>query len=123
MSINYRFVIKQLNTQNVGEVQDAVSHIHFDYVGTNDNGDSAFCQGVIPFQLVEHTFEDSEGIKTIPSVLNGTTFTPFDDVTEQQVISWIEEHLPQDVLTTYQSIITEKLNVNSSNKNYLPWNN
>lgn len=121
MSIQYSFVIRQINSQTVGNIQDAVSHIHFDYVGTDENGRSSFCQGVVPFQLVEHTFQDSEGTKTIPSVLDADNFIPYDDITEEQVLTWIQDNIPTETINTFQEIISAKLNETGDNKNYLPW--
>lgn len=121
--ITYKFVIKQMNTTTKDDLTDVVSHIHFDYVGTDENDKSAFCQGVIPFQIVDHTFTDpnTNQTVTVPSIVNHDSFTPYEELTEEIVLSWIEEHLPEDVIQNFQQIITEKLSKTTQQKSFLPW--
>jgi hypothetical protein len=123
MSINYRIVIKGLTTTKTDSLHDIVSHIHFDYVGTNENNISAFCQGVIPFQIHEYSYIDPSTGKTvtIPSILNGDSFIKYEDITEEMILSWVNDHLPSSAITTYQEIISKKLNDSYQSKSSLPW--
>jgi hypothetical protein len=123
MNITYKIVIKSLSTTKTDSHIDVVSHIHFDYVGTNENNESSFCQGVIPFQIHEHSFLNpvTDETVTVSSILNSDTFVEYDDVTEEMVLSWVNEHLPDSAVTTYQEIISKKLNSNYQPKSSLPW--
>jgi hypothetical protein len=123
MNITYKIVIKSLSTTKTDNHEDVVSHIHFDYVGTNENNQSSFCQGVIPFQIHEHSFLSPaiNEIVTIPSILNSDTFVEYNDVTEEMAIAWVNEHLPTSAITTYQEIISKKLNDSYEPKSFLPW--
>lgn len=123
MAITYKFIIKTLNTTKTEQHDDVVSHIHFDYVGTDENGKSAFCQCTIPFQIHEYRFDNpATGVEqTIPSVLNADSFTHYNDITEEMVLSWINEHLPTDLLQSYQNIIINKLQDTHELKSNLPW--
>ena len=47
MAITYSWVIKKLDTAEINGIQNVVSHIHFDYVGTDESGNTAFCQGAM----------------------------------------------------------------------------
>ena len=123
MSINYRIVIRNLNTVQTDSHNDVISHIHFDYVGTNEDNISAFCQGVIPFQIHDHvTTSPATGETiTIPSVLNGDSFVGYDDITEEMVVSWVNDHLPADTVSIYQEIISKKIQNTYQPKSSLPW--
>jgi hypothetical protein len=123
MSINYRIVIKNLTTTKTELLNDVISHIHFDYVGTNENNVSAFCQGIIPFQIHEYSYVNPSTNKTVtvPSILNGDSFINYDDITKEMIVSWVNEHLPASAVTTYQEIISKKLNDSYQPKSSLPW--
>lgn len=122
--ITYTYDIKRLTTQTVDGIDNVVTHIHLDYVGTDENGNKAYCQAVIPFNVKEIVSQDSARKREIrsPAHFDPNNYTPFDNLTQEQVESWIDEHLPDSAVTIYEQIITEKLaKMGANNSSYLPW--
>lgn len=123
--ITYSYKIKQLSTQTVDGIENVVTHIHLDYIGTDENGKKIKCQSVIPFNVKDIIME-SPGTGnniTIPAQFDASNYTPFNELTEEQVISWIEAHLPASTIINFQNHITSEFAKSSSNNaSYLPWN-
>lgn len=111
MAITYSWVIRQTNKTTVYDIPDIISHIHFDYVGTNENDNKAICQGTVPFELKPYTFKDvARGIdRTIPAVFNKDNHIPYDQITDDVLVSWLNASVPQSVIAIYQSIISQQL--------------
>lgn len=111
MAITYSWVIQQTNKTTVYGIPDIISHIHFNYVGTDENGRIAKCQGTVPFELKPYTFKDvARGVDiTIPAVFNKDNHIPYDQITDDVLISWLNASVPQSVIAVYQSIISQQL--------------
>ena len=58
---------------------------------------------------------------TVPSVLNGDSFVGYDDITEEMVVSWVDDHLPADTVSIYREIILKKIQNTYQPKSSLPW--
>jgi hypothetical protein len=124
--INYSYKIRQLSTQTVDGIDNVVTHIHFDYVGENENGQKAYCQAVIPFNVKQVVKKDpvTNKILTQEPDFNPNGYTPFNELTQEQVNNWIDSNLDPAMVPTFKEIITEKLNkLAQNNASYLPWNN
>lgn len=86
---NYKWVIAQLDTApQEGELHDVIKTIHWRFQGTEVTEDKTYYADVY----------SSYGCAT-PS---GTDFTAYPDLTEEQVISWLEAGL--DVTSLKASI-------------------
>ena len=111
MAITYTWEIRQLNRTTVYGIPDIISHIQFNYVGTAEDGRIAKCQGTAPFQLVPYTFKDvARGVdRTIPAVFNKDNHIPYDQITDDVLVSWLNASVPQSVIAVYQSIISQQL--------------
>lgn len=123
MAITYSWVIKKLDTAEINGIQNVVSHIHFDYVGTDESGNTAFCQGAMPFELktVSVPLPDG-GVNTINAVFDPNNYTPFEGLTQEQVISWLEQNAPTGLISTFQNIISKKLQGQAQvGRSDLPW--
>jgi hypothetical protein len=111
MTITYNFDIRQLTRTTVYGLPDIISHVHFDYVGTNEAGDKTFCQGVVPFELKPITVKDVATDKTItiPAVFDKNNYIPYDQITDEIVVDWLGEAVPPSLIQTFQEIISQKL--------------
>lgn len=106
---NYNWVIAQLDTApQDGELHDVVKTIHWRYQGTEVVGDKTY------FADVYSSFACAQ-----PSE---TDFTAYPDLTEAQVIGWLEAGLDMDSLkASIDSQIENQKNPPIVNLG-LPWN-
>jgi len=107
MSIEYSFVITQVEKTKADGLNGEVSHVHFNYVGTDAAGRTSFCQGILPFQIKELVLDTPDGDETIASVLDPNNFIP--EPTNEQLISWLEQQVPSGAIATFQSLISERI--------------
>ena len=111
MAITYSWKIRLLNRTTVYGLPDIISHVHFDYVGTDENSKTVTCQGTLPFELKPITIEDKAANKTItiPAVFNKDSYIPYDQIDDAVVISWLEAAVPQSLINTFQNYISKQL--------------
>lgn len=111
MAITYFWKIRQLNKTTVYGIPDVVSHVQYNYVGVDETGKTAYCQGSEPFQLVPYTFESpaTKQIVTIPAIFNKDDYIPYDQLTDEIVVGWLDSTVPASAVQTFKQIISEKL--------------
>jgi|688.fasta_scaffold838684_2 hypothetical protein len=109
MSVSYRFEIRQTDRAKVGDLTGVITHIHFNYLGEDDTGKRAVCEGVVPFQVTELVFNGAEGDQVVPSELDAATFIPEDAITEEVLISWLEQKVPAALLEKFRRYISERI--------------
>jgi hypothetical protein len=111
MTITYTFKIRQTTTTTVYGIQDVISHIHYDYVGVNEFDQKTFCQGVLPFELKPiTTINPSNGETiTIPAVFDENNYIPYDQITDEILVSWLNDSVPLEVIQIFKQIISQKL--------------
>lgn len=111
MAITYTWEIRQTNKTTVYGIPDVISHVHFNYVGTAEDGRIAKCQGTVPFELKPYTFKDvANGIdRTIPAVFDKDNYIPYDQITDAVLVGWLDASVPQGAIDTFQSIISQQL--------------
>lgn len=111
MTITYRFNIRQLSRTTVYGLPDIISHVHFDYVGTNEAGDTTFCQGVVPFQLTPQTTTNpaTGATTTIPAVFDKNNYIPYDQITDEIVVDWLNNAVHSETIEIFKHIIGQKL--------------
>ena len=111
MAITYSWVIRQLNTATVYGIPDVVSHVQYDYVGTDENGKTAYCQGTEPFQLVPYTYYSPATGKevTVPAIFNKDSYIPYDQLTNEIIIGWLDATVPASAIQTFRTIIADKI--------------
>jgi len=97
MSLTYRWAVKSLQVKNeisqTGVSHDkAVVQTYWHCVGVNENGTEGMFQGATPFTSVD-----------VPE----GEFTPFENLTEAQVLKWIQDHVT--AMPAYQEHIDEQI--------------
>ena len=82
---NFEWVISQLNCAVESEgLPDVINMIHWRYNATQVDGDKTY-------------FADTYGASSVAQP-NPQNFIPYADVTEAEVIGWLEEILPVDAM-------------------------
>lgn len=111
MAITYTWEIRQTNKTTVYGIPDVISHVHFNYVGTAEDGRIAKCQGTAPFQLVPYTYKDpaTGADVTVPAAFNKDNYIPYDQITDAVLVDWLDASVPQGAIDTFQSIISQQL--------------
>ena len=93
MSLEYSWKLKGLKKATNTDVNDAVIGTQWKLTGTDSDGVSGEFDGATPFKLSE---------------INSEVFTPFSELTEAQVIGWVQSYVTGS--DTYWSHINEKIN-------------
>ena len=114
MAITYEYFIKGISTDtariNKQEFPNTVRAIHWDLIGTHEDG----------------TIEKLESITTFVKFMTRHTgsFTPYNDVTRNQVINWIDEAADTDSMKFGIDLALSKADipVSTNHIDNLPWN-
>jgi hypothetical protein len=95
METNFQFVISQLNCAVESEgLPNVINVIHYRYNATKVEGDKTY-------------FAETYGASSVAQP-NPQNFTPYADVTEQEVIAWLEQILPVEEM---QSSLEANINL------------
>jgi hypothetical protein len=85
METNFQWVISQLNCAVESEgLPNVINVIHWRYNATKVEGDKTY-------------FAETYGASSVAQP-NPQNFTPYEDVTEQEIINWLEQILPIDAM-------------------------
>lgn len=115
MSLTYNWEIKSLKKVSTNDINDAIIGTQWKVTATDENGNEGSFDGATPFDL-----------KTI----DVNNFTPFEELTQEQVLGWIKNVVSGSSSTNYwdhingriQKQIDEKVNVITTlNSQELPW--
>jgi len=95
METNFQFVISQLNcaVESKG-LPNVINQIHWRYNAIKVEGDKTY-------------FADTYGAVNVAQP-NPQNFTPYSDVTEQEIINWLEQILP---IQAMQSSLEASINL------------
>ena len=85
MGYTYEWKLTGLKKQNSENVNDAVIGTHWKLIGTDEDGNEGTFTGATPFSI---------------STINTSSFTPYSELTEAQVLSWIKNHVSGSNLST-----------------------
>jgi hypothetical protein len=98
METNFQWVISQLNCAVESEgLPNVINTIHWRYNATKVDGDKTY-------------FADTYGAVSV-SQPNPQNFTPYEDVTEEEVINWLEQILPvKDMQSSLEASIALQIN-------------
>jgi hypothetical protein len=98
MKTNFQWVISQLNCAVESEgLANVINVIHWRYNATQVDGDKTY-------------YADIYGSSSVAQP-NPQNFTPYADVTEQEVINWLEEILPvEDMKLSLENNIALQIN-------------
>ena len=85
MGYTYEWKLTGLRKQNSENVNDAVIGTHWKLIGTDEDGNEGTFTGATPFSI---------------STINTSSFTPYTELTEAQVLGWIKNHVSGSNLST-----------------------
>lgn len=85
MGYTYEWKLTGLRKQNTENVNDAVIGTHWKLIGTDEDGNEGTFTGATPFSI---------------STINTSSFTPYTELTEAQVLGWIKNHVSGSNLST-----------------------
>lgn len=110
MSINYTWKINNIKVKNVSEKKEnAVVQTYWQKTGIDENGNEGSFTGATPF--------------TVDPTDDSGPFTPFELLTEEEIISWIKTV----VVGVYEDHVNEQIQKQINNKispiteAILPW--
>jgi hypothetical protein len=88
----YTLNVTQVMTVDHGTWTDVVSHVHWNLIAEDQNGNRARSGGVLPFQLGDVTYVDplSERVIHTPGIFSATDFVSYDQITEDMALSWAQ---------------------------------
>jgi hypothetical protein len=98
METNFQWVISQLNCAVESEgLPNVINMIHYRYNATKVEGDKTY-------------FAETYGASSVAQP-NPQNFTPYADVTEEEVINWLEQILPvEDMQLSLEANIALQIN-------------
>jgi hypothetical protein len=111
MAINYTWKLTSLKKRNSGSLNGVVFQTYWQKTGTDENGNTGSFSGATPFD---------------PAQVDPNNFTPFDQLTEETVLGWIqaivtgsyEQHVNEQI----QRQIDEKVNASEEiGSGKFPW--
>jgi hypothetical protein len=115
MVFTYTWKIKSLKKQDDPsiELNDIIVQTYWECTGTDADGNSGTFHGATPFE---------------PDQVDPENFTAYEDLTEAQVLSWIQdvvnnnlpykEHINEQIQKQIDAIVCPTIEVNANN---LPW--
>ena len=92
MSLTYTWALTALKKQSDAQVTDAVVQTYWTKTGTDADGDSGTFSGATPFDL---------------TTIDPDNFTPYDQLTEAQVLGWVQDVVAAD--SSYSEHIDEQI--------------
>ena len=113
--MDYTWKIKSLIKQNTNDLDNVIIGTRWTVTGTNGDGITGEFQGATPLEL------DSA---------DTDNFTPFEDLTESQVLGWIQNKVSGSTPNSYWGHITERIDKEIQEKTFvkidvneteLPW--
>jgi hypothetical protein len=116
MGLTYEWKLTGLRKQNSENVNDAVVGTNWKLIGTDEDGNQGTFTGATPFSI---------------STINTGSFTEYSQLTEEQVLGWIKNHVSgSNVSTNYMEHINGQILKEIESKKYvkvevsetdLPW--
>lgn len=90
MALNYNWKVTQLRKTTQGDASDVIINVRWTLEGTDsESGESGTFYGATPFEYVEGSF------------------TPYEELTEEQVIGWVQNYVSGS--GGYQEHIDERI--------------
>jgi len=88
--MNYTWQLTSLKRKNTSELNNVVVQTYWKKIGTDENGNTGEFSGATPFDL---------------SSVDPTSFTSYEDLTEEAVLGWIQSVVVGD----YERHVNEKI--------------
>lgn len=93
--MEYTWKIKSLIKQNTNDLDNVIVGTRWAVSGTNEDGITGEFQGATPLEL---------------NSVDTDNFTPFENLTETQVLGWIQSKVSGSAVTSYWDHISERIN-------------
>ncbi len=111
MALTYTWALKSLKKADVDGLSGVIVQTHWECTGTDENGVSGTFTGATPFD---------------PAQVDPENFTAYENLTEAQVLGWIEtivagsykEHVDGQIM---RQINEKTLNAQEVNGDQFPW--
>lgn len=94
MAMTYTWAIKGLTKTTDGGFEDAIIGTRWECTGTDEDGVSASFVGATPFNL---------------NSVDPDNFTPYNQLTEEQVLTWIKSYVSGSSNTNYFDHIAQRI--------------
>lgn len=109
MSITYKWRVTGLKVKDENDNADAVVQVYWEKKGIDENGLSASFNGVTPF--------------TSTTMPEGSKFIPFEELTEEIVLEWVQAVTVGSYETHINSYIENQIDkiINPISRATLPW--
>ena len=95
--MNYTWQLTSLKRKDTSELNNVVVQTHWKKIGTDENGNTGEFLGATPFDL---------------STVDPTNFTSYEDLTEEDVLGWIQSVVVGD----YERHVNEQIAKQIENK-------
>ena len=111
--MRYIISINGLRCEDVDEFKDVVTHVKWRLTGTTPDGYEGAFEGATPIEDL--------------SQLDSLTFVPYSELTEEEIIGWIESFLGADkqykdhILDRIDKQIYNEKRLTTVEENNLPW--
>jgi hypothetical protein len=105
--MEYTWKIKSLVKQNTDDLDNIIIGTRWTVTGTNEDGITGEFQGATPFEL---------------STVDPDSFTPFEQLTEAQVLGWIQSKVSGSSPTSYWDHINGRINKEIQEKTHIKIN-
>lgn len=109
MARTYEWSVKQIKKADNSDFTGAIIGTQWKVIGTDDDGVSGHFDGATPFKL-EH--------------INPDDYTPYEELTEEVVINWVQGVLNSPANATYwqhiDEVITKEIDVKRNNIKLVP---
>jgi hypothetical protein len=105
MAITYTWKIDMMHTQSKLGMQNAVTEIHWSKTGTDETGTTGRYPGCSKFSIQDIASKKLQG-----------NFIPFNELTEAQVIEWVQSDITADDMAFIDTQIQASINLQKSPK-------
>jgi hypothetical protein len=97
MSINYNYSINTVKKINENGFENAVVQVYWALVGTNESGQTSRVYGTSTFSTNELNSNED--------------FIPFDQVSDETIVSWIQNSVSEEQDTHMKNLIQQEIGV------------
>jgi hypothetical protein len=97
MSINYNYSINTVKKINENGFENAVVQVYWSLVGTNESGQTSRVYGTSTFSTNELNSNED--------------FIPFDQVSDETIVSWIQNSVSEEQDTHMKNLIQQEIGV------------
>ena len=98
MSLTYTWKLKSLKKASTNAVSNAVIQTYWECTGTDEHGNSGKFDGATPFNL---------------ETIDPNNFTPYESLTEEIILGWIQGIVVGDYKEHIDSKIQEQIDANN----------